>query len=236
MTLMTVSEKENNQNNLFYIQSSLGELLSHADCLVKLINKEGRAILTINCPEYYKDIIKTEIADKVAEILVIKYKYDYFKKNISVCGLSNIDKEILLTSLIAADLFDDKKYALNKVKEYENICIDGIYNFKLCSLKNKWQDVVNCIPQCFMKSQLKDFIYFLLENKKKKVYVDDGLVYDSHFRRLKRCMLLEGENIKIIREILLSNCGEVELSGSIPKDDEYYLKEFYNDKIYFSKR
>lgn len=236
MTLITVSEKENNQNNLFYIQSSLGELLSHADCSVKLINKDSRAILTMDCPEYYKDIIKTEIADKVAEILVIKYKYDYLKKNISVCGLSNIDKEILLTSLIAADLFDDKKYAFNKVKEYENMCIDGMYNFKLCALKNKWQDVVNCIPQCFMKSQLKDFIYFLLENKKKKVYVDDGLVYDSHFRRLKRCMLLDGENIKIIREILLSNCGEVELSGSIPKDDEYYLKEFYNDKIYFSKR
>ena len=54
--------------------------------------------------------------------------------------------------------------------------------------------------------------------------------------RLKRCMLLDGDNIKIIREILLSNCGEVELSGDIPKDDEYYLKEFYNDKIYFSKR
>jgi hypothetical protein len=66
------------------------------------------------------------------------------------------------------------------------------------------------------------------------VYVDSGKVYDSHYRRLKRSSLLDGEGVKIIREILLSNCGEVELNGSLPKEDEYYLKEFYSDKIIFS--
>ena len=74
------------------------------------------------------------------------------------------------------------------------------------------------------------------ENKKKRVYIDNGRVYDSHYRRLKRSSLLDGDGVKIIREVLLSNCGEVELSGSIPKDDEFYLKEFYNDKIFFSNR
>ena len=59
-------------------------------------------------------------------------------------------------------------------------------------------------------------------------------MYDSHYRRLKRSSLLEGDEIKIVREVLLSNCGEVELSGAIPKEDEYYLKEFYTDKIFFS--
>ena len=42
-------------------------------------------------------------------------------------------------------------------------------------------------------------------------------------------------NMKIVKEVLLSNCGEVELNGEIPKDDEYYLKEYYCDKLHFTK-
>ena len=234
MTSIVISERDCNEQNLMYIQNSIGELLSYADC--SLVNKrvDKRAVLSMNCPEYYADIIKTELADKVAEIISIKYKYDYFKKSIYVNGLSSTEKEILFTSLIAADLEDDKKYAFEKVKKYSDIAIDGIYNFMLKPLKKKWLDITHCIPECFLNSQLKEFIYFLLENKKKRVYVDDGLVYDSHYRRLKRSSLLDGDGVKIIREILLSNCGEVELSGKLPKDDEFYLKEFYNDKIFFS--
>lgn len=234
MTKITISEKELNQDNLLYIQASIGELLSHADCSVKTTNIDNRALLTVNCPEYYSDIIKTELCDKVAEIIAIKYKYDYFKKNIYLNGLSLKEKEILFASLIAADLEDDKKYAFETVNKFSDIAVDGIYNFLLKALRKKWQDIVECIPASFLNSQLKDFIYFMLENKKKRVYVDDGRVYDCHYRRLKRSSLLDGDGIKIIREILLSNCGEVELSGQIPKEDEFYLKEFYCDKIFFS--
>ena len=234
MTNITITERNYNEENLLYIQASIGELLSHAGCSVLEQNAEGRAQLKVNCPECYVDIIRTELSDKVAEIIAIKYKYEYFKRAVQVSGLSTIEKEILLASLIAADLDDDKKYAYDKIKKYNTVAIDGIYNFTLQALKKKWQDIVECIPTCFMNSQLKDFVYYLLENKKKRVYIDNGRVYDSHYRRLKRSTLLDGEGVKIIREVLLSNCGEVELSGSIPKEDEFYLKEFYNDKIFFS--
>ena len=104
----------------------------------------------------------------------------------------------------------------------------------LIPLKKKWQEIVTYIPTTFMGSQLKDFMSFLLENKKKKVYVDSGRVYDSHYRRLKRCSLLGGEGVNVVREVLLSGCGEVELSGKIESDDERYLKEFYGDRVYFA--
>ena len=234
MTTITISDRDYNQDSLMYVQNSIGELLSHADCSITNKVIDGRAVLRVNCPEYYKDIIKTELADKVAEIIAIKYKYEYFKKNILVSGLSKNEREILLTSLIAADLEDDKKYSYEKIKRYTDISIDGTFNFTLTALKNKWKDIALCMPDCFLNSQLKDFVYYLLENKKKRVFVDDGRVYDCHYRRLKRSSLLDGEDMKIIREVLLSNCGEVELCGKIPKDDEFYLKEFYNDKIFFS--
>lgn len=236
MNSITVTEKEYSDGNLIYVQTVMNELLQHADCTVKNKKCDGRVVLSVDCAEYYSDIIKTEIADKVAEIVAIKYKYDYFKKNVQIGGLSSTEKEILMASLIAADLDEDKKYAFDRIKQYNDIAIDGIFNFRLKPLKKKWQDIVSYIPTCFVNAQLKEFVSFLLENKKKKVYIDQGRVYDSHFRRLKRCMLLDGDEAKITREVLLSNCGEVELTGEVPKDDEFYLKEFYNDKMVFSKR
>lgn len=235
MTRLTVTEKDYNQSNILYVQSTMSELFSHADCSVSVTVENGRAKLNINCPEYYQDIVKAELADKLAEIIAIKYKYDYFKKSISVGGLSKTEIEILLASLIAADLDDDKKYAFERLKKCgEHNALDGIFNFRLQPLKNKWKDIAQYIPFGFVNSQLKEFISYLIENKRKRVLIDSGKVYDSHYRRLTRSSLLDGDNVKIVREVLLSNCGEVELYGVLPKDDEYYLKEFYSDKIIFA--
>ena len=75
-----------------------------------------------------------------------------------------------------------------------------------------------------------------MENKKKRVYIDDGKVYDAHYRRLNRSELLGGDKVKIVREVLLSNCGGIEVSGKIPEEDEFYLKEYYSDNITFSTK
>ena len=234
MTQITVTENGTNENNLFYVQSALSEIFTHAGCSVTNNADEKRCALTVNCPEEYKDIIRVEISDKVAEVIAIKYKNDFFKKSIVVEGLPEVEKEILMASLIAADLEEDKKYSYERIKTDNIIAIDGIYNFRLKQLKKKWQEITNYIPTCFVNSQLKEFIGFLLENKSKRVYVESGRVYDSHYRRLKRSSLLDGEGALLTREILLSNCGEIRLSGELPKEDEYYLKEFYNEKIIFS--
>ena len=236
MTRLTVSENCKNYTNIEYIKNNLNEILTHTKSNVCLNKTDDRIEYVIECLDGYSDIIKAELIDKIAEIIAISYKYVYYKNQIKVGGLTENEREILYASLIAADLDADKKYCYNKCKDFCDIAIDGAYNFYLSPLKRKWEDVVSYMPSCFINSQLKDFITYLLENKKKKVYIDGEKVFDTHFRRLKRTDLLGGENVKIIREVLLSNCGEIELSGNIPSDDEKYLKEFYGDKITFSQR
>ncbi len=236
MTQILISDRDYNKKNLLYIQSSLTELFEQAGCKLEIQTVGSRVQLCIECPQYFQDIVLTEVADKIAEIVAIGYKYEFFKGEIKLSGLSETEMEILLASLIAADLDNDKKYAFERYKGLYDIAIDGIYHFRLQPLKKKWADIVSYMPSVFMESQLKEFITYLLENKKKRVYVDSGLVFDSHYRKLNRTELLGGENVKIIREILLSNCGEVELNCDIPKDDEKYLKDFYSDKIYFQNR
>ena len=233
MAKIIISENQNRKNNLLYIQSCLSELFIRTGCAI-LEREDYRADLIIEANDCYKEVLTAEIYDKVAEVIVVKYKYDYFKNIIKIVGLKECEYEILMASLIAADLEDDKKYCLSKMQPSCVVNIDGIYNFRIPALKKKWQDVASYMPPSFINSQLKDFITFLLENKKKRSYIDSGKVYDQHFRRLYRCSLLGGDKAKITREIILSNCGEIEINGSLLPDDEFYLKEYYKDKIYFS--
>ena len=235
MARIEISENQIHGDNLYYVQNSLGEIFNHADCSLQRVCSGDRESLLVNCPEYYSDIVKAEICDKVSEIVAIKYKYDFFKLNIHLGGLSEAEKEILLVSLIAADLEDDKKYCLERFKQTNKISIDGVYNFRLQLLKKKWQEIAGYIPNCFFSEQVRDFVTYLLEQRKKRVYVENGIIYDAHYRRLKRTHLIGYEKLNIVREIILSNCGEVEISGSIPEEDEKYLKEFYGAKIIFSK-
>lgn len=234
MAKITVTEKEENIGNIYYVQSTLAEVLTQAGCTPESKTLGSRTVLDLNISDYYADIVRSEVVDRLAEIIAINYKYKYFKKEIDIKGLTDEENEILLASLIAADLEEDKRYVYEKLKTFDEIPLDGMYNFRLQPLKRKWQDIVSYMPPCFVNSQLLDFITYLLENKKKRVYIDNGRVYDAHYRRLKRTELLGGETVRTVREVLLSNCGEVEIAGRIPERDEYYLKVFFKDKIYFS--
>lgn len=233
MAKIIISENQNGKNNLFYIQSCLSELFIRTGSSIS--EKEDlRCDLIIDCKDCFLEVLKTEIFDKIAEVIVVKYKYDFFKESIKIAGLKACEYEILMASLIAADLDDDKRYCISKLPKENSINIDGFYNFRLNALKSKWTDIASYMPPNFINTQLKDFITFLLENKKKRSYIDSGKVYDQHFRRLYRCSLLGYDNARVVREVLLSNCGEVEINGKLEPDDEFYLKEYYKDKIYFT--
>ncbi len=234
MITLSVTENQKNEDNLFYVQSTSCDLLSQAGCVARIKSAQERSSLTVSCPEELIGVIRAEIVDKIAEIITIKYKTEFLRENLKVGGLSAVEKDILYASLIAADLDDDKKYTISKINSFNEIAIDGVFNFCLRPLRKKWLDVCECVPNCFLNSQLKEFIYYLIENKRKTVYIDQGKVYDSHYRRLNRSSLLGGEKAKITREVLLSNCGSIDINGKIPKEDEFYLKEYYYDKIFFS--
>ena len=235
MTKICITDGATGINGLKYIKDSMSELTAKTATSVALTTRNNRAALSFDCPEYYADIFQAEVADRIAEVIVVGYKYEYFKQAVKVAGLGSTEREILIASLIAADLPEDKKYAFDRIKTIKEAAIDGVFNFRLKPLKAKWRDVADYMPACFLSSQLKEFVTFLLENKKKRTYIDDRKVYDNYYRRLKRSTLLGGGDGEIIKEVLLSGCGEVEIRGDIPSTDEKYLKEFYGDRIYFTQ-
>ena len=169
MANIIVSENKENSSNISYLKKEVLELIKNSNSNLTEKQIDGSSIFALDVNDCYKDIVACEICDRIAEIIVINYKYKYFKNAIKLCGLDDREKEILFASLISADLEDDKKYVYDRIKGSQVLSIDGIFNFRLNALKRKWVDIVSYVPTVFINSQLKDFITFLVENKNKKV-------------------------------------------------------------------
>ena len=236
MAEIYITDKGVNTNNLNYVMTTLSEVFSALSCGVKQDSVGARQSLTVVVSDDYFVTATVEICDKLSEVIAVNYKYNFFKNRIKVVGLSDMEKELLFASLISADLEEDKAYAFSKLKTETFIPLDGLFNFRMKPLKSKWQEIAECMPQAFLRSNLKDFIKFLTESRNKKIFIDCGKVYDSHYRRLNRHMLMGcNEEGSVIKEVLLSDGGRVELFGKIPEIDEEYLKEFFSSNITFRK-
>jgi hypothetical protein len=237
MREIKVTESSIRYNNLLYLKISLEDILEQMNAKASLTCLKNRCEYIVNLPSEYLEIFLLEFLDKLADIIAVNYKHNYFKKSVKFAGLSEVESELLITSLISADIEEDKKYAMKKLKGYDEYSIDGIFNFRMKPLKEKWKEITGYLPASFTKSQLKDFISYLIKDKKgKRVYVDGESVYDKRFNRLNRNKLLslDSGNLTLTKEVLLSGAGEVELCSPINDNENKYLKEFYENKIYFN--
>ena len=237
MSQIKITEASNKSKNVIYIYDMLSAVIKQLGCVSDLRGGKNRYELIVDVPSSYKELLINEIEDKIADVISVNYKYTFFNKRLNSSGLSAVERELLLTALISADIDEDKKYVVKKLKNYTEYTLDGIFNFRLKPLKEKWLDIVSYIPPGFQSVQLKDFIVYLIRDKMgKRVYFDGGQVYDKRYNLLKRIELLSGDSgeIPIVKEILLSGAGEVELGSPLPERDEFYLKEFYGDRVRFN--
>lgn len=237
MSQIKITESSLKSKNIIYIYEMLSQITSQLGCLNNLRGGKNRYELLLDVPSSYRELIANEVEENIADVISVNYKYSFFKKNVNLNGLNDLEQELLLVALISADIEEDRKYIIKKLKEYSEYTLDGIYNFRLKALKEKWYDIVGCVPPSFRSSQLKDFIIYLVRDKaRKRVYYDNGNVYDKRYNLLKRRELLAGDSLElpILKEILLSSAGEIELASKLPEDDEKYIKDYYGNHVIFS--
>lgn len=236
MEEITVTERATNDKNVGYLLATLasaaddlgGKIFRHAD--------DARSVLTIRVPEEGADYLRSETEDRIADVIAVRYKYDFFRSRIRPDGIEGLKRELLFSALIAADLAEDKRYIMRKLRLFREYAIDGIWNFRLGALKRKWTDIVGYIPAYFDEKRLKDFIVYLVGEKRgRKVVVENGNVYDKNFNLLRRSDLIDatGEG-KLVREVILSGGGSVELIGNVPSLDEKYLREYFGSSVVIS--
>ena len=130
----------------------------------------------------------------VKECLVDMYgvvgKFDFIKRNLSI-GLSQMNYELLLHTLVAFDRENERKL-LNKIIHVENgMTIDGVFNFKLGELKERWLEICNL-------------------TRNNGAYLYDDETYNELLR-----FLISAVNPKINRLTVCESDGKYRLTGSL---------------------
>ena len=222
------------ESNINYIGNTIGEILASTSGHLKTFEIGEGAGIMLSLNPRYSDFIIEEIKDRIADVIAVSYKYDMFSAKIRPSGISEYQRQILLTTIIAADIEEDKRYVKSKLCVSEENSIQGIFNFKMKALKDKWEEIASFLPSYFTSELYKNFISYMLEDfNEGKVYVLEGKVFDDRYNRLRKSCLLGGEGSPVIKEILLSKSREVELMSKIGESEENFLKEFYGKKVIF---
>lgn len=234
MMKIEISDLDREEGGIDYVAQSTKALAVDLGGELQIFKGDGRVGLYLSCPQKYQDLLRSEIESKVADVLAIKHKYSFLKRKIRPTGLTDYQTEILYASLISADIEDDKRYILRRLRGLENYYIDGVYNFKLRPLKNKWKEIIAYIPLFFTQNQLFDFTRYLVGEKRgKKVIVKEGKVFDVNYNLLQKSRLL-GETEDVVKEVLLSASGSVQVCSRLSQEQEKYLKGFFGKKVNFN--
>ncbi len=232
-----ISDSASRKQNINYIVNTALDTLRKLKCVSSIDHVNDRAVLSLTFPGEYAKIMEQVVTDKVADVIAVNYKYEYFIRYIRTGGLDQIDYEMLIAALISADLEEDKRYIANGNFSLNDFSIDGYFNFRLKPLKEKWSEIVTYIPTYFTREKLNEFIsYIVCEKNGRRAVVYGDKVYDSHYNRmLKSSLVRRIDEGSVAREVILSGFSEVELGTRLTETDEKYLISFYGDKIFFKK-
>ncbi|MBE7090445.1 MAG: hypothetical protein E7363_00830 [Clostridiales bacterium] len=226
----TVSRKR-----LGIIASSLSQIFRVAGVKARYEEGDSTAALIIEIPEHYLEFVFAEVREKLADVIVVGYKYDFFMQNTQFWGLTAEQKELFLTAVIAADYLEDRRFAQRAIILCQEISIDGIYHFKLQKLTEKWQEICTCLPSYFGEEVYRSFMQYLIDDfSDSSVYLVGEMVYDKRYGKRNLSLLLSEKHVpNPAQEILLCCAKNLHVVGEEESSAMPFVKDFYGKNVRF---
>lgn len=224
---------QNGQENRYipYIYKKLKEKYSSIETQCKMEQEDGKNQLVFLKKDAFSLRLKRFTDDYVSDVLTIGYKYDFFRKRLSLPLLNEREKYILTVALVAADYQEDKKHVLRRLADIQDCSLDGVFNFRLGELKNRWKGVTEYIPMDFGGYSMENFLDYLIADGEHIVYLKNGKAYDENYRLLDKSELIGEPNQ--IAELLLNGAGQVYCFGETDEETKSFLKKYYKEKSVF---
>ena len=214
-----------------YLYDRLKTALSSSKADFERLDEEDSLCLVCRGDESWLAQMRQLANEYISDVLVIGYKYDFFKSRLALPLLSKDEQFLLYSALVSADYKEDKRYASRRLGKIENCSIDGVYNFRLSELRARWQEVLAYIPTDFGRYELEGFIDYIVSENDGKAYLKEGKVYDENYREVKKSELL-GEK-SLITELLLCGAGSVYCFGEVDEKTREFLGKYYKEKAVF---
>lgn len=237
MKVLRICERTENADKLDYIRNCKElKLAFEKEC--RICSENDFTFLEIYVSDEALFVANRLIVDRIADIICVSYKYELFKEKIKGSGLSEEDKEILLSAVIAADLEDDKRFVKSKIRFEQECSISGIYFFQMQKLQKKWEEIASYVPDYFTPEELKEFVGYLINEKSgRRVYIDGNEAFDGRYMRLNKTDLLpRAVRNRLVKEALLAGAGEICFLNKTEPDEKACFEKYFGDKILNSSR
>ncbi len=229
MEEITVSEESAHGAYISYLYNALAGVLARAGGAAEFAAGGERTAVRLRFEESSE--VREALKTRLSEIIGIGYKYEFLRERLRVCLGAREEKQ-LCAALIAADFESDGAYLRRKLGDADEYCIDGFSRFRLAALRDKWQRIVDYVPEGFCSADLKQFCEFLVGESQHKIYLKGRTVFGENFAPLRRSRLLGEEDAET--EILLSDAGFVYCLGEVEEGLGEFLQKFYAERAIFS--
>ncbi|MBQ7368145.1 MAG: hypothetical protein IJW60_00355 [Clostridia bacterium] len=231
MEQITITQNGFDEKYALYLFEKMRERFSFLPAAIDLERQGDFIEIAIKTERAYCPYIRRFVEENAAEVLAVGYKYAYFARRLNLPLLSETEKSLLITALVAADFQEDKGYARRRLCGFDSYSLDGVYHFRLRELVRRWEGILEYVPSDMCAAGLESFLEFLTEDGESKLFLKDGKVYDEEYRLLCKSKLTG--KASAVGEILLGGAGQVYCFGETEKETLAFLKKYYGGKVVF---
>ena len=168
----TVSVVKENGHLLDYVKEQLVPSLHEIDGITSEMDEQGRNYFSLACADTYRFQVQRKLNDAVSQALTLGYKNVFVRKLLKI-DVRNFYQNVLVNTICIFDNEYDKQIVSRVVDVDKTLCLDGYYNFRLGTIKKKWQEVVKLVSDNFYvlsdSSMIVEFLQYLLESTPSKV-------------------------------------------------------------------
>ena len=185
----TVSVVKENGHLLDYVKEQLTPCMAEIDGIVSEMEERNRNYFSLACSDTYRFQVQRKLNEAVSQALTLGYKNIFIRKLLRV-DKNNFYQNVLVNTICIFDNEYDRQIVSKVVDVDRAMFIDGYYNFRLDSIKKKWQEITKLVSDNFYvmsdNTLIVEFLQYLLESSPSKckhlsvsVDGDKFVLYDS---------------------------------------------------------
>lgn len=202
----------------------------------------GRRYARIHCKKDNFDDVKLLIKDIFSDIILINYKYLFFKRNLNIRITDKQLENLFFTSVVLYD----KEYDMNLLDieaiTREELTVDGIMRFSLNDLLVRWKNIAEILQDNFYSDSDREAIYEFIKHI---VYSMPSKAEEVNVYRTGNGYVLmdnDGKNIadfdstgsgELVSRILFVNPTAINFRDPCDRQTMIFLKNIFNDRIRF---
>ena len=138
------------------------------EVLVTIHEKNNVYCITTACEDIERFRYKNFLEETIIDIICNDYKKEFLNENLSVLGEDEIANEAFLQALLYFDRETDRYIVAKYLQIDKQNSLDGFFNFRLKTLKDKWQELIQIANdnQIYLYSDdtFLELIKFLIDN------------------------------------------------------------------------